>query len=520
MKRFAAHKILATLLLPLAFACTKKVEDVGTIRMRLPGDPPTLDWNLLTDNVSKEVISPLHEGLLAQDEGSGVVPALAESWTIDTSGKIYEFTIRENAKWSDGEPVLAQHFADGWERLLNPATASEYAYFMFDIKGAEDFQSGKNKDFAAVGVKVLSDRKLQVELRQPAAYWIHIPTFWVTHPIRKELIAKFGDKWTQPGNLVTAGPYVLKEWARESKLVLEKNPHFYDAAAIADAPNRIEFRVVKEGATAVTLFKNKEFDIVRDIPPVQVPSLSQTPEFKSNLQFRGYYVAFNLKDPHVADIKTRQAIAHSINRDELVKVLGKVVTPETSWIPHNMLAHDESLGLKYDPAKARALWAEVKNKPKNIEMWFNHGELNKLVAENLQSQLKRELGLDLVIQIQEWKTYLKTLSTATPSIFRLGWGADYPDPHNFMDLFTCKSGNNFTKFCDAAYDKGVLQAAGERDEAKRVALYSKLQKLLLENQAAVVPLFNENLLHLVSQRVTGFQPNPMGDFSFKKIRLK
>lgn len=510
---------IACLTLSLGSSCSKPETDTNILRSRLPGDPPTLDWNLAMDNVSREVINALQDGLLEQSEEAKVQPALAESWSVDKTGTVYEFIIRENAKWSDGQPVLAQHFVDSWERLLNPTTASEYAYFLFDVKGAEAYQSGQTKDFSTVGVKAVSDRKLVVELRHAASYWINIPTFWVTNPIRKDLIAKHGDKWTMPGNLVTSGAYSLKEWQRESRILLEKNPGYYDADVVANAPAKIEFRTVKEGSTAVTLFKGKQLDIVRDLPPVQLPTLSKMPEFQNNHHLRGYYIAFNTKDPLVSDVNVRKSIAMSINREELSKLLTFAIKPTKSWIPEGMLGYTENVGIDYNPEAAKKLWNSIKNKPQKIEIWFNSGEQNKIVAENVQSQVKTVLGLDLEIQIQEWKTYLKTLSSATPAMWRLGWGADYPDPHNFMDLFMCNSGNNFTKFCDSKYDKSIVEASGSSDPNKRVEIYTRLQKQLLEQEVAFIPLYNERILHLVSQRVKGFKVNAMGDFSFKRIRF-
>ncbi|HVJ63745.1 MAG TPA: peptide ABC transporter substrate-binding protein [Bdellovibrionota bacterium] len=501
-------------------ACSKSSKDAATIRMRIPTDPPTIDWSLATDSVSKEVITPLQEGLLNQTTGTDIEPGLAESWTIDPTGKIYEFTLRQGAKWSDGAPVTAQQFVDSWERLLNPATASEYAYFLFDVKGAEDYQSGKTKDFATVGVKAVNERLLRVELKHAASYWIHVPSFWVTFPIRKDLIAKFGDQWTLPGNLVTTGPYMLKEWKRESRILLEKNPNFYGFEQIKNAPAKVEFRTVKEGAIAVTLFKNKEIDILRDPPPIQVPVLSKMPEFVSSTYFRGYYIAFNTKDPRVADVNVRRAIAMSIDRNEIGKILAGVVTPSKTWIPSPMLGNDESLGIDYNPEKAKELWNGLKNKPQNVEIWFDSGERNKIIAENFQSQVKKVLGLDLVIQVQEWKVYLKTLSSATPSLWRLGWAADYPDPDNFMNIFTCSSGNNFTKFCSKDYDKWINEAAGEQNPKKRVELYTKAQKMLIEDEVAFIPLFTELALHMIAPRVKGFHVNPVGDFSFKRITLE
>ena len=504
-----------------AISCTgSKQSNDGIIRMRLPGDPPTLDWAMATDNVSKEVINPIQEGLVIQGKGVEVQPAMAKSWEISKDGTLYTFTLRDNAVWSDGVPVVAQHFVDGWERLLNPKTGSEYAYFLFDVQGAEDYQSGKIQDFSKVGVKAVDDQTLQVKLSYPASYWIHVPTFWVTYPVRKDLIKKFGDKWASAENMVSNGPYSLKVWQRESRILLEKNPRYYDLESIKNSPEQIEFRTVKESSIAVTLFNNGKLDIVRDLPPIQLPTLSKKEEFVSSNQFRGYYVAFNIKDSKVKDPRIRKAIALAIDRTQMEKALHGAVSATKSWIPKGMLAYDESIGISFNPEEAKKLWSEIKNPPKAIEMWFDSGERNKIVGENIQSQVKKVLGIEIKIQVQEWKVYLRTLVNDPPTFWRLGWGADYPDPDNFMNLFTCSSGNNNTRFCSKSYDAAIKEAAGSQDEGKRVELYTKAQKQLLEEEVAIVPLFNEKNMHLVSQRVEGFYVNEMGDFSFKRITLK
>lgn len=503
-------------------ACTKKKTPSDTVRMRLPVEPPTLDWTLATDNVSKEVIQNLQEGLVQQNADSKVEGATAESWTISNDGLTYTFKLREGVKWSDGQPLVAQHYVDSWERLLNSASAAEYAYFLFDLEGAEDYQKGTLKDFSKVGVHATDDRTLVVKLKRPVAYWIYVPSFWVTFPLRKDVVAKFGDKWTEPGNMLTVGPYVLKDHKRESRISLEANPHYWDTAKLAKMPKKAEFRVVKEDSTAVTLFQGGELDIVRNLPPAQVQALSGLKEFVSSFYLRGYYFGFNLKDPAVADVRIRKALAHAINRDELnsIPALDPRVNPTKSWIPKGLLGENQARGLDYNPELAKKLWAEAPKKPASLELWFDQSEFNKIVAENLQAQWKKVLGVDVQLQNQEWKVYLKTLRSKAPALWRMGWGADYPDPDTFMNLFTCGSGNNFTGMCNKTFDANVTRASNRSTDESRVKAYDEAQKILLEDEVAIVPLFTETNLHLATQRVEGFRVNPMGDFEFKNFHIK
>ena len=502
-------------------ACTGKKHSADTISMRLPGDPPTIDWTLANDNVSKEAISLIQDSLVETDLHSKVRPALAESWTISPDGKTYTFKIRKGVVWSDGQPLVAQHFVDSWERLINAKTASEYAYFLFDVKGAKEYNEAKITDFNQVSIKAPSPDTFQVELTKPVSFWIYIPTFWVTDPIRKDVVAKFGDKWTDPDKIVTLGSYLLKGWERESKLSFEKNPNYWDKEKLATMPPKAEFRVVKEDSTAVTLFNSGALDIVRDLPPLQIPILSKLPTFSVHPWLRGYYVGFNTKDPQVSDVRVRKAMAMAINRKELLDILGMMVDPTAAWIPKELLEASKTAGIAYDATEAKKLWDSIPNKPTSIEYWYDQKDMNKLVAENLQNQWKRVLGLDVKLATQEWKVYLKALhGKSSPALWRMGWGADYPHPDTFMNLFTCASGNNFTQFCNKTFDDLVSKAAGEQDESKRNAQYTEAQKLLLEESIAIVPLFTLTNIHLVSQRVVGFAPNPMGDFYLKDIKLK
>lgn len=501
-------------------ACSKKINNANEIRFRLPGDPPSIDWSLATDNVSKEVIVNLMEGLLEPDENAHIKPAMAESWSLSPDGKTYTFKLRNGIVWSDGVKLTASHFVDSWERQLNAKTASEYAYFLFDIVGAEDYQKGTLKDFAQVGVKAIDELTLEVKLRNPVAYWLNIPTFWVTYPIRKDVVAKYGDKWTDPANIVTAGAYKLISYERDSKIVLEKNPTYYRKEFLDQMPPRIVFRVVKDDATAVALYKNHDLDIVRDLPPIQIPDLSKRPDFVVSPLLRGFYIGFSFKDPQTADPKIRLALAQAIDRSQLKNLINAFGTPSKTWNQPTLIGYDPNIGVDFNPASAKKIFSELKNKPTTIELWYDQKELNRIVVENLQAQWKNNLGIDVKLLNQEWKVYLKTLQTKTPPIYRLGWGADYPDPDTFMALFTCGSGNNMGGFCNKKYDALIHQAGATTKTEERAKAYAEAEKLLLEQDVAILPLFSQTNLHLVSERISGFKVNPMGDFSMKSLKIK
>ncbi len=504
----------------LLSACSRNdPHEKTSLRYRVHTQPPSLDWSLGGDTVSSKVFISFMEGLLAVDANGKVENRLAESYKASLDGKIYTFKIRP-ARWSDGVELTAQHFVDSWERLLNAKTGAEYSYFFFDIENAENYQKGKLKDFSKVGVKALDARTLEVRLRKPVVYWALVTTFFVSFPQRKDLIEKYGDKWTDPGKMLSVGPYVLSEHRKDSLIQFEKNPHYWDPDTLKLMPDRLEFRVIKEDNTAVALFDSKKIDLVWNLPPLQTASLSKRKEFRAFDYLRMYYTGFNLNDPATKDMRVRRALALAIDRSEFEKVIGPVISARHTWIPATLLGADQPNGILYDPEAAKKLWSQIPNPPQNIEFWFDTKERNRLVAEILQNQWKKVLGLNVTLQNQEWKVYLKKLSTSAPALYRQGWAADYQDTDTFMGMFICASGNNYGKFCDPKYDELIGKAAITKDIRTRSAYYARAERILLNDKLAIVPLFQEKELYLVSQRVEGFRPNLMGDFAIRDIRLK
>jgi oligopeptide transport system substrate-binding protein len=236
------------------------------LNVRLLGEPETLDWNRAHTTVETFILTNMMDGLVQFDSNMQIAPALASSWKMSGDGKTYTFKLRPGVKWSDGVPLKAKDFVYSWKRLLNPATAAAYAYFLFDVQGAEAFNKGTIKDFSKVAVKALNDQTLQVKLSHPVPYWIQIPTFWVTFPLRQDVVEKYGtvtnSNWTEPGKMVTLGPYTLSEHEFDNKIVLKANPTYYTAKGNLDS---IDFLVVRDDSTALNLYESGRIDFLTDI---------------------------------------------------------------------------------------------------------------------------------------------------------------------------------------------------------------------------------------------------------------
>jgi oligopeptide transport system substrate-binding protein len=495
---------------------------VSHFRVNLGTEPPSLDWSLATDHVSFNVIANLMVGLTEFDRDLKPAPVIAKSWEFLEGGKKIVFHLRDDVQWTDGKKVRAQEFEYSWKRLLNPKTASQYAYILFDIANAQEYSEGKIKDSSAVGVRAQDDQTLVVTLRHPASYFLAITTFEVTYPQRQDVIEKFDTRWTEPGNIVTNGPFRLASWKHENEIELQANANYFRGKPSIE---RVTMYMVNEKTTAVTLFEQGNLDFMDDhsIPPLDKPRLAKMPGYKLVPQLRGEYYSFAVDRKPFDNPKLRKAFALAIDREVFPKILQGGQTPATSWIPPGMLAHNPEIGLKFNPAEARRLLSEAgypngKGLP-SIVLGYNTDEEKKLIAEAIQSMWQKHLGVVVRIENQEWKVFLKKLQNDPFPVFRAGWGADYPDPDNFMKLFTSNSGNNHGRWKNSRYDELLEIAARELDPKKRGKIYDDAQKLLTEIDVAIVPLYWKAESTILSPKFTGLEYNSMARMDLRNVKL-
>ena len=489
------------------------------IRMTLSAEPPTLDWSQATDNVSITVLENIMEGLTQFDDRLRVAPALASRWQVSDNGKVYRFYLRSGVRWTDGKPLSADDFVYAWRRLLDPKTGAEYAYFLYDVENAREFNAGRISDPRKIGVRALSPDVLEVRLAKPIVFFPALTAFVVTFPLRRDIVERYGDHWTDPERIVTLGPFRLGSWRHEYKVELFANPDYYDGRPAID---RIDLFVVNERTTALTLYETGDIDLV-SLSPEAIPTYAGRPEFHRAPLFRGYYFGFNTTQKPFNDVRVRRALSLALDRSEFAKILKGGEIPAASWIPAGMFGANERIGLWRDEGKARTLFADAgypggRGFPR-VSAVYNTDPVNTLIAENLQAQWKRVLGIDVTLENIEWKVYLRRLATDTPALFRLGWGADYPDPDNFMALFTTESGNNHTHWGDPGYDALVSRASIEREAGRRRRLYDQAQRILTERDAVITPLFVAAQNMLVSRRLSGVRLDPMEILTFKHARI-
>jgi len=489
--------------------------------LRITGEPETLDWNRAHTAIETYLLMNLMEGLVSVDSHLKATPSLANEWKISKDGKTYTFKLRQGLKWSDGQPLRAADFVFSWKRLLSPVTAAPYAYFLFDVVGAEDFNKGKIKDFNEVGVKAFDDQTIEVRLTRPVSYWIYIPSFWVTFPLREDVVQKHGNNtWATPGRMVTVGPYVLASRDLDSRIVLKANPNYHGQHGNVD---QVTALVVRDDATAVSLYESGKIDFLADLPPLEMKRLQKLPGFKTFPYLKTVYLGLVVNKYPLNNLRFRRAFAHAIDRAEICKALAGGQTPAGSFVPPPMPSGDPRLGLAFAPDKARAeLAASGVDTAQSVavDLVLPNNDKAMSVGQVIQAQLKKNLGLQVNLQPFDNRTYRAQMDLRQYPVFLASWSADYPDPDNFVSVFQGVSGNNRTNWKSQKFDDAVVSARGLQSEAARKKIYLDAQRLLQEQEAAVVPLYYEPNLALVSSRVSGLELNPLNYLYLRKVSVK
>jgi oligopeptide transport system substrate-binding protein len=496
-----------------------------------------LDWNKTADVQSSWVLMNLMDGLSEYDfsDPANITtrPQLAESIEVSKDKVTYTYHIRKNVKWHDGVPLVAQHFVDGWRRLLDPATGCAYAYFLYDIKNAKAFNQ-KKVDFSQVGIQAADPHTLKVTLTHPVPYFNFITTHASTYPVRLDLIQKYGDKWTEAGNMVGVGPFKLTSWVHDSRLTLERNEEYYGEKAKLKT---IVWLMILDQSSALSSYETGQADMLFDLPNIEYPRLRREypNEFKEAGLIASYYLGFNLRKKPFNDVRVRKAFSMAVDRTEVTKVLAGGQIPISSWIPKGVLGFNPDQGVKFNPEEARKLLKEAgyenaQKLPRIIAM-YNTNEGHKLVIENVQAQLLKNLGVKIEILNQEWKVYSDKLqhlkkiknqdeNEEAMSIFRMGWNADYPDPDNFMNLFASYSDNNYGDYSSPEFDELVHKGSIEFDNNKRKEIYSKAQSMLTERDVPIMPLYVYTQHMMIKPYIKNYAVNPMQVMRFDKVSVE
>jgi len=499
------------------------------ININWGAEPPSLDPGLATDTTSGDVITNIMDPLVKLDKDLQPTPSLAKSWTVSKDGKTVTFELRDDGRWTNGDPVTAQDFEWSWKRTISPDLGADYAYQFFGIVGAAEYNAcEKNCDAMRdkVGVKALDDHTLQVKLTSQQPWFVQQVAHHSFLAVHRATVEKFGRKWTEPQNIVTDGPFKLARWDHDSRLDLVKWNGWRNADQVK--LQRINGSMITEGTTALRAFEAGELDTSgQGLPPVDLPRLKGTPEYAQYPGLGTYYYGLNVKT--VPDVKQRRAMALAIDRQTIIDNIAQGdQAPATGFTPKGMPGFDTItakspwLAPNGDIAKAKQLMSQVKSPQKDVTLLINNAPGHKEIAVAVQSMWQK-LGLHVTISQQDWAQYLQFLGPPPdPSMdaFRLGWIADYVDAMNFLELWKCGSGNNNTNFCDPGYDKLVEQARKTADNGQRYGVYKQLEDKLVGKDGAmpIVPIYWYTFVQLERTSIKdSLNISPLGLTDYSKV---
>lgn len=484
-------------------------------RVRLLSDPTTLDWNIAHTDAETAVMMNIMEGLVEFDSAMKPKPLLASSWTVSADGKTYVFRLRTDVKWSDGKPLSADDFVFSWQRLLQPSTAAPYAYLLFDIDGAADFNARKTTDFSKVGVKALDAHTLQVRLSHAVAYFPQLLSFWVTFPVRRDLVDRFGTNWARAGKMVVLGPFVPVSYQAQNEILLKRNELYHGKRPAADS---VVMRIVNDDSTAMNLFRSGQLDYVRPINGLEISEARSSPAFHTAPYYRTCFIHINTAKYPFSLVKVRQAIAQAIDRSKLAQVAHRELLPASSLTPDAVFPEGKNSVLPFDPVAAKKTLQESGAQiTAPVDLTTFASDENTLIAQYLQDQLSRNAGIQAQIQMPDFATYRTQLEIGSGALFFRCWAADYADPDTFFSMFLSTSGNNRTGFKNPRYDEIVRQAVQTTNGPARSKLYREALDLLLRKEAAVIPLYYDQLTYVLNPRIKNFVINPLNYVFFRDI---
>ena len=488
-----------------------------------------LDPALSTAQATSRPMYALYEGLAAMDQTGTPQPGVAERWDISPDGRVYTFHLRRNAKWSNGDPVIAPHFLYSWRRTLTPETAAEYSYQLHYIHGARDFNEGKLKDFAQVGVRVIDDYTLEVTLDNPTPFFLDLCAFATLLPVHPPTVEKYSDWSSNGAHFCGNGAFTLKEWRLFDRIRLVKNPHYWNKAKIG--MNSIDILPATRPNTAFNFYATGIADLLMDkglAPTALIDKLRTRQDFHAAPFLGNYFFRFNVTHKPFDDPRVRRALCLAIDKKMLTdKITRAGEVPATSFVPPGAgQGYQPPPGYERDVELAKKLLADAgfpggEGFPRFNYLYRADSDVDQDIAVELQNLFRETLGLRMELMRQEWTVYLQTQSKLGYDLCRSSWVGDYNDPNTFLDMFVTDGGNNRTGWSSARYDALIADAAREVDREKRFAIFRDAEQMLVTTEAPICPLYYYVGIQFYDpDRLGGLEPNLLDEHPLKNLYWK
>ncbi|GIN86050.1 oligopeptide-binding protein OppA [Heyndrickxia sporothermodurans] len=493
-------------------------------------EPGALHPGLAQGTHDSWILEGAFEGLTKKTPEGKIEPGMAKDWEISKDGLTWTFHLRDDVKWSNGDPVTAQDFEYAWKFVLNPKSASDYAYQLYYLKGGTEYNSfklTKSKDPKKlekqdaelkkledkVGVKAKDDKTLEITLAESTPYFLDLTSFYTYYPINKS-VQEATPKWyTDASTFVSNGAFKLTEWKHKESLKLEKNENYYDKDKIKlDA---VTFAIIANESTAYNMYRDGELDLVYPIPQDVLPTLEGNKEFHNGPDLATYYYNLNNKVKPFNNVKVRKALSLAVNRKEIVEGVAQGgQKPAYSLVPPGIPEGDNGdyqenggdlFSENLDEAKkllAEGLKEEGMSKMPKLSLLYNTNEGHKKIAEAVQQMWKKNLGIDIGLENVEFQVKIDREHAGEFQVSRGGWSGDYVDPMTFMDLFVTDGPYNDAGWSNKDYDKFINTAKTSMDTATRMDAMHKAEKILAD-EMPIVPIYFYTKPYVLKENVTG-----------------
>lgn len=544
-KKFSLLVLLASLMLVLAACGFGGSDDKSdgdkssggdnsadkTLNLSIATEPPSLNPQKATDSTSGSIIRNTFEGLTRVDNKGEIQNAAAEEVKVSDDKLTYTFKLRD-AKWTNGDPVVAGDFAYAWKWALDPKNASEYASILYPIKGAQVYNEGKGK-VEDLGIKVVDDKTLEVTLENPTPYFLELTAFYTYMPVNEKVVKDNKNWFSEAGDkYVTNGPFTLDEWKHNDSITLKKNEDYWDKDNVA--LSTVNVKMIESSATANREFDSGNLDYLGS--PYNVISLDKMNTYKDQgvLKSQPYAAVYEYKlnttEGPTKNVNIRKALAMSIDREALIKnVLKGSQTPAMADVPVAIAGFENDNNLfegnntaeakKYLEKGLKELGLKDASELK-IAISINTDEGHASIAQFIQEGWKKNLRIETTIDNAEWQVYLDKISALDYQVGRMGWIADYNDAYSFLERYdTAKNGNNDTGWENKEYKDLMVKAVKETDEEKRMEYLKDGQKILMD-EMPVIPIYFYSNEYVAKDYVKNMAPDKLGNISLKEVDIE
>jgi len=487
-----------------------QAESANILKRGTASEPPSLDPHLAQGNTSSALIDDLFIGLTTTDAKGKIIGGLADRWEVSEDDLTWTFHLRPDLQWSDGKPLTAEDVVWSFQRLMDPKTGARYAANLFVIKGGRAVNQGA--PMSQLGVTAPDARTVQFRLDRPVPYFPQILASNAAVAVPRHVIEANGRNWTKPGTMVSDGPFVLTEWVPNTRIMVKKNPRFFDAANVK--LDGVSYFPTDSTGTLVSRYRAGEVDIILNFPPDQTEFLRKT--FGDQVQITPnqglYYFLFNTRKPPFNDRKVREALSIAVDKDAITRqVLKGEGEPAWSLVPSDIADYKRiaspDAAVPYDQrlGKAKSLLAEAgygASKPLKLELHYDSKEDSRQIAVAV-SDMWKKIGVVAALKASDFRGIVTDSRTGKFDVIRYQWFAPYDDPSTFLALVQGRSATNLTGYANPRYDAELMAADREETVAARMAKLAQAEADVMKDYP-VLPIYFTTARRIVSPRVQGW----------------